>query len=297
MILLHGSAVVAAPVSVFVDIDGEQREIVGSRSRAGGYLFNSGAEKNITLATLNWAPYIAEDICGQGWVQQLVVAALVKQNYSVEVFFLPWKRAVAMAETGKVDALFPEYTIAPNAPSDIVKNKKRLDMLMLSEPFPGGSVVFWRRKGSGIEFDGNLLALKNVAIGVVAGYENTPEFDALMEQRYFAINSAVDDWFNVRMLYNGRIDLIVGDPLVLTHAVRANLPMNQAQKYLDALETVEPHLAEHPLFLAFSKSVTGFESKLEDFNSAIYTMRETGEIERIRNKYQDLAHLTQSCQP
>lgn len=284
-----------ANVAIEVLIDNEIKTFRGEVLKDGSFEFNPDADKSVTLATLDWAPYIDRDICGQGWVQQVVVGTFIRKGYRVVSYFVPWKRAVAMTERGMVDALYPEYTISPIAMSDIFPKKKRLDLLEMSEPFPGGSVSFWKRKDTDFTFDGNLLALRNVSIGVVSGYENTPEFDALMDQKYFAVNTSMNDWANVRKLYGGRISLIVGDPEVFKFAIRQNLSAEMAAKYEEELETVLPHLAEHPLFLAFSKQKDNYMEKLEDFNDSLTDLRNNDELNRIRTKYQALAHLPQEC--
>ncbi|XOV78289.1 MAG: substrate-binding periplasmic protein [Aestuariibacter sp.] len=293
--LILASFVAHCDVEVEVMMDNEVKYFRAEIKKDGAFEFNPEGEQSVTLATLDWAPYIDREICGQGWVQQAVVGAFIRKGYRVVSYFVPWKRAVAMTERGMVDALYPEYTISPIAMSDIFPRQKRLSLLEMSEPFPGGSVSFWKRKDTDIDFDGNLLALRNVSIGVVAGYENTPEFDALMDQRYFAVNTAMNDWANVRKLYGGRISLIVGDPEVFKFAIRQNLPADEAKQYFDELETVTPHLAEHPLFLAFSKKRLRYRDNLAVFNQSLTEMRQNEELNRIRTKYQHMAHLPQEC--
>lgn len=263
----------------------------------GAYLFNAGGIKEITLSTLNWAPYIHQGICGQGWVQQVIVSAFARKNYRVRSYFVPWKRAVSMAEMGKVDALYPEYAISHEAKSDILPERYRLELLELSKPFPGGSLAFWKRKETGISFDGDLTKLRKVSIGVVAGYENSPEFDALMDQGYFYISQSVDDWQNVRKLFMKRIALIVGDPLVVEYAIRSNLPSEKVDEYLNNIEVMEPHLAEHALYLAFSRRKNIGKDKIDDFNEAISDMYDSDEIPKIKNYFQAKSHLGMDCEP
>lgn len=285
-----------AQVNVLVRTPDGEKVFAGYEEVDGSFVFNAQGDKEISMATLDWAPYIGKDICGQGWVQQLVVSAFIRQGYKVRTYFVPWKRAVLMAESGKVDVLYPEYVISDSALSDIHSGVKRLDLLELSESFEGGAVAFWRRKDSGVVFNGDLLSLKKVSIGVVAGYENTPEFDALMDQKYFPVSPAVDDWVNVKKLYRKRIQLIVGDPLVLEFAIRQNLSPVEAEVYLSELETVTPHLATHPLYLAFSNKREGYLINKAIFNQSLSQMQSEGEIARIRNSFQSRAHLDRYCQ-
>jgi len=98
---------------------------------------------------------------------------------------LPWARAIRMAESGLVDMLYPEYFIESTAPSDMYKGTNRVEHLVLSRKLPGGPIVFMKRKGETDQYRGNLLNLRNEKIGVVRGYQNTPEFDALMDMGFF----------------------------------------------------------------------------------------------------------------
>lgn len=268
----------------------------GYRNEAGAWVFNAGSDKKVTMATLNWTPYIGDNICGQGWVQQLVVSVFIKNGYEVHSHFVPWKRAVAMAESGKVDVLYPEYAIAPNAPSDIIPGKRRSDLLILSEPFTGGVVSLIKHKNSSTTYNGDLLALRDVTIGVVAGYENSPEFDALMDDGYLTVSQAADDWTNLRKLHGQRIELIVADPQVMRHTVRQNLGTNAANRFLADLKVLQPNLAVHPLYLAFSSQRQDIQHKVIDFNTELVLMRESGDLEKIRDKWQVRSGLNKLCQ-
>ena len=99
----------------------EDVNVVGLKSE-GIYHFNSAAEKQITLATLDWPPYISEQLCDGGWVFQLAVSLFHAAGYGVKIEFLPWARAVRKVEQGEYDVLFPEYFIEARAPSDNFAN-------------------------------------------------------------------------------------------------------------------------------------------------------------------------------
>ena len=118
---------------------GEQYSIQGKKVKKGVYLFNEGAEKKITITTLDWPPYIGENICKQGWVQQFTIALLASQGYEITSTFYPWIRAVSAAERGEADILYPSYFIEPTAASDVFKGTTRVEHLALSEKFPGGT--------------------------------------------------------------------------------------------------------------------------------------------------------------
>ncbi len=275
--------------------NGKLHQYVGEKIHKGKYIFGSGQSEKITMATLKWQPYIGENICGQGWVQQMAVGIFLSLGYTVETRFYPWKRAVMNVERGDTDILYPEYFIPEAAPSDTVKGGMRRNLLAMSDPFPGGPVVFWRKKGNSVEFKGDLRTLRGVSVGVVDGYENTPEFDRLMAQGYFKVDKARNDWINIKKLYYGRISLIVGDQNVLAFTVRKELPPEKAETYLSKLESAGPPLSVNPLYLAFSKNRPKYRKHLNRFNSRLKEFTESGEADRLRQKYSCQSHLKQEC--
>ena len=126
---------------------GKNHIVLGKKISTGTYLYNKGAKKKIKITTLDWPPYIAENICRQGWVQQFTVAIFSSQGYEVTSTFYPWARTVKNAEKGDADILYPEYFIEKTAPSDVYKGTKRLQHLALSTKFPGGPISFMKRSG------------------------------------------------------------------------------------------------------------------------------------------------------
>src|SRR5688572_21588603 len=129
------------------------------------------AKPTVRLASLEWEPYIGSDLPDQGYVTELVRAAYADQGVAVEIEFYPWARALHLARTGAVDGLVPEYF-----------NASRETEFRFSEPFPGGPLVLYKRRGEAIAFsvdpverqDAALRALGARKFGVVRGYLNTP---------------------------------------------------------------------------------------------------------------------------
>ena len=251
--------------------------ISGEETAPHTYVFNKGASQKISIATLNWEPYIGETICKQGWVQQLTIALLASQGYEIMVRFLPWARAVRMAESGLADILYPEYFIEPTAPSDMYKGTNRVEHLALSQKLPGGPIVFMKRKGEADRYKGNLLNLKNEKIGVVRGYQNTPEFDALMDRGFFNISESVDDLMNTQKLISNRTNLIIGDPAVIgASIVNAMVTQSERIRILEGIEVVLPEIQYNHLYYAVSKKKPSWETTLKLVNAAIEEFETSG---------------------
>ena len=258
-------------------LNGRPYLITGEKTAPQTYVFNKGAPKKISVTTLNWAPYIGETICRQGWVQQLTIALLASQGYEITSMFLPWARTIMMAETGAADILYPEYFIESTAPSDVYRDTNRVDHLALSRKFPGGPIAFMKRKGYEDRFKGNFFNLKNEKIGVIRGYQNTPEFDAFMDIEFFDISLAIDDLMNAKKLINKRINLIIGDPAVVRFSIlSSDLSQNKKFKMVQNIEVVQPVIQYNYLYYAISKKKPGWKNTLKMLNTAMEEFENSG---------------------
>lgn len=262
---------------------GKKYSIKGERTEQG-YRFNNKSTKVLNLATLNWPPYISEGVCNKGWVFQFTAALLVSRGYQVNIHFYPWARSVMLVEQGKMDILFPEYFIESSAPSDVVKGKKRQELLVLSNKFSGGKISLLKRKAYEFTLTDDLSTLKGKIIGVVRGYQNTPEFDAMMDAKQFSVVQAVDELQLMKLLVANRVDLIVGDPKVFTYSVNYSaLSNNNKQALLNSTEVVEPALKYNHLYFAISKKYQQWPQLLDDINLALLAFQQSGETKRFIN--------------
>ncbi|MEI5638886.1 MULTISPECIES: substrate-binding periplasmic protein [unclassified Pseudoalteromonas] len=282
ILLLAANVTTAENLNVAYYKQGEFNLVQGERYQ-GGYLYNKNGKKpRVHLVTLDWPPYIGEALCNKGWAFQFAVAILTDLDYQVFVQFLPWARAVRAVETGKADILFPEYYIEDSAPSDNHKNKTRRELLALSNAFPGGEIGFLKRRGETDRFDGNLSSVQNEVIGVVRGYQNTPEFDAMMDNGEFVIVEAVDDLQLVKLLAGKRVNLVIGDPKVLKFTVNySDLPRAQKIDLLRSVERVKPAIKYNHLYFALSKKKPHWRALLKDINMNLYKFENSGETQRM----------------
>jgi polar amino acid transport system substrate-binding protein len=263
-------------------LSNNQKHAIEGEKTAQGYRFNKSSDKVLHLATLNWPPYISEDVCNKGWVFQFTVAVLVSKGYQVNIHFYPWARSVMLVEQGKMDILFPEYFIESSAPSDAIQGKKRRELLVLSNKFSGGELSLLKRKGYAFTLQENLGNLKGKIIGVVRGYQNTPEFDAMMDSKQFSVVEAVDELQLVKLLVAKRVDLIIGDPKVFTYSVNySNLSNRNKQALLNSITKVEPALKYNHLYFAISNKYPEWHQLLDDVNLALLEFKQSGETDRF----------------
>ncbi|MCX4025349.1 ABC transporter substrate-binding protein [Endozoicomonas sp. SM1973] len=234
----------------------------------------SSAREKITLSTLNWEPYIGQELENKGYVNEIVKAAFSEVRYDLEVLFFPWARALHVATLGHVDGLFPEYY-----------DENRLTDFVFSDPFPGGPVGFYKRKDKNIKFNVDprknlaeaLKELRSYRFGVVRGYINTKEFD---EADYLTKEEVINDDTNIKRLYKNRVQLIFIDKYVAQYIIAKRYPW-----YALELEFLEPPLEVKPLYIAFSKKAPDYQKKLALFNRGLKKIQENKLMEEIMMKH------------
>ncbi len=268
---------------------GKKISVQGKKTDNDTYIFNKGAKKKIWITTLDWTPYIGQNICKQGWVQQFAIALFVSQGYEVKSTFFPWARTIITAERGNADVLYPEWYIESTAPSDAVKGKKRWDNLALSERFPGGPIAFMKMKGTSSKYNGDMISMKRESIAVVRGYQHTPEFDSLMDKGFFDIHKVVDDLMQAKVLWKKRVNFLINDPFVVKYTVaNSNLSRKQKRDILNSIEIVKPIIQYNYLYFAVSKKKPGWQHTLDIVNQTVQEFESTGILfDIIKNTLKD----------
>lgn len=222
---------------------------------------NARSGTTVTLATLDWEPYIGEKMPNQGYVASLVREAYKASGYTVEMKFMPWARVVAMTKEGRFDGYLPEY-YAESLKTDF----------LVSEPFPGGPLGFFKRKADAINFK-TLEDLKPYKVGVVRDYVNTEEFD---KAAFLQKDLANNDITNLRKLLGKRIDLVVADKFVGTYLLKQDMPDKAGE-----VEFMTPVLEEKSLYLCISKKIPDAEAKIKAFNDGLKVIKENGTLATI----------------
>ncbi|WP_206486224.1 transporter substrate-binding domain-containing protein [Thalassotalea sp. G2M2-11] len=265
----------------------KQYQLTGTLEK-GRYIFNKTGKTTLNLATLDWQPYVGRNLCNLGWSLQLAIAVLTAKDYRVQVNFYPWIRAVKMVESGAMEILYPEYFIEDSAASDIYPNRKRRELLVESNEMIGGNLSLFKHKESDFEFSGDLKEIQGKVVGVVRGYQNTPEFDALMDKGLIKVVEAVDDEQQVRLLLAKRVELIIGDPDVFQYVIRSLDASDDEKQYIQThLEELEPAVKYNHLYFAVSTKYGKWQQLLEDINLSLIEFTTSGEADRI---YQQGSH-------
>jgi polar amino acid transport system substrate-binding protein len=264
------------PIFVEYMTKGEIHTIAGKKTTQG-YQFNSQSKKVLNLATLSWPPYISEQECDKGWVFNFTAALLVSKGYQVNIHFYPWARSKMLVEQGKVDILFPEYAPEKAVFSDVSIEENNADLLTLTDSFPGGDVSLATHKDNPVTYTGDLSILHNKVVGVVRGYINTKEIDAMIREDKFSAVEAVNELQLVKLLVEKRVDFIVGDSKVFTHAVKlSGLPLKHQQRLLENINYIKPEVTRHAFVYSLSKKRPEHKRLFSDINSALSAFKQSG---------------------
>lgn len=223
------------------------------------------ANKTVSLAVLNWEPYVGEELENMGFGAEIISEAFSRSGYKTKLHFMPWVRALRDTVAGKYDAVCFGYY-----------SEKRDKIYALSKPFAESSLVFYSHKDSDISYS-KLADLKPYRIGVVRGFVNTAEFDAAQYLRKDVVSS---ETINLRKLLYKRIDLILIDRYVARYLIQKIFQNN-----ITDFKELSPPLQTQPLYIMFSRTVEGYELKLQAFNNGLQLIAGDGTIDKILAKH------------
>jgi len=223
------------------------------------------ADRSVHVATLNWEPYIGERLDANGFGAAILREAFRRAGYETTFTFMPWVRALKEAEIGKYDAVGFAY-----------HSTEREKKYIFSAAYAESVLGFAKLRKSDVKF-ATLQDLAPYRIGVVRGFVNTPEFDALESLHKEAVKNEL---MNLKKLVNGRVDLILIDKFIMRHLMRKHFPGQ-----IDAVEFLDPPLAVHPLYLMFSRKHTYSETRVRAFNAAIEAMQRDGTTATIMKHF------------
>jgi len=206
----------------------------------------TAADKVVELTSLDWPPYSGKALSEQGASVAVAKAAFKAMGYELKVSFYPWNRAVALAKDkgSSYAGYFPEYYS-----DDIAKE------FTFSEPMGTGPLGFAELKTKPVSWS-VLDDLKAHRIGVVQGYVNTTDFDAMVANKSIKASSTISDVNNLKKLAAGRIDLAVVDKNVMNYLLKTDAQLKKSAGNLQFNGTL---LEDKKLYICFKNTAKGKE--------------------------------------
>jgi polar amino acid transport system substrate-binding protein len=224
----------------------------------------------LTIASVRADPVIAIDNANppfmyqqagqaQGLYSLLVQAVFKRAGVDIEVRAMPWKRALRLAENGKV-GIGGIYRTAP-----------RLDIFDYSQPLFEETLLVYVRKGTAIRFE-QIDDLYGKRVGVIRGWSYTAAFDdALKSGRILASQSGSDE-ANFKMLASGRLDAVIA----IEQAGQRLIQRLQ----LGNVQALARPLSINPTYLVFGKKAQQ-QALLQRFDQTLLEMRADGSLDAV----------------
>lgn len=224
------------------------------------------ADKIIVLAhETSWAPHYGKDLEQGGYTVEIIREALKRVGYTLEIVWLPWKRAQVEAARGDYDGLGASYY-----------NEERATKFAYSDPIATIEVAFFKRAEDDIKYS-KLEDLKPYKIGTGFGYGYPEKF---VKADYLEKVEAYELKTNITRLLHKRIDLIIGSRKAILFYLKQQYPDR-----INSLEILGAPLETLSLYVPFSKMKPNYKQKVEDFNRGLKMIKEDGTYQKIMEKH------------
>ncbi len=230
-----------------------------------------GASKNITMATVEWPPFFSSELDKGGFVSEIARQALHRKGYTMEIDFMPWKRAEYLTRNGDYNGLFGCW----------VNNDIRKNFSVSTEIMASGDGHFLVPSSVEGPVDLQPEDLAGKKVGIVRGYAVSESLGELM-------NSGTIVKFEVSRVkqlldmikWENRVDIILENYLVAEYYHKKYFPGSGCQ-----LKKVGKDALDGGLYVCWSNSGNVAQEVRRDFDDAIREMRKDGTITGIEKEF------------
>jgi polar amino acid transport system substrate-binding protein len=230
----------------------------------GTSVATGAAEQGVQLACNNFPPHKIEnpgDNGNAGFDIDLVSEALKRIGWSTEISFMPWKRALELAERGQYDGLCScSYT------------KEREAKLLFSDELGAVSVGLFARSEDALAGIASVADLKDRKVATVGGYNLEGELTTAGA----AVEATSSDKSALDMLVGGNVDLLYGYELTTKHFIASD-PRSASIAYHE--------IRRNPYYFCLSRAMPGADAAMEGFNRSLKDMAADGSVQRILDRY------------
>ena len=209
-----------------------------------------------------WPPYVDASLPAGGLATAVVTAALERAGYPCEFHQMPWARAVQGIGDGRYDVLVTLWY-----------NDDRNRIGEHSAGYLANRILFWRKRGAAIDFDGNLNGLLKYPIAVARGYAYSPAFTRNTELQKVPVKNFA---MATEMLAAGRVGLAVEDERVGRYVLERQPAAIQSQ-----VEALGRPLSQTDLRILVSLKTPDHGKIIKGFNQAIAQMRADGSLKAL----------------
>lgn len=217
----------------------------------------------LRVVASEWSPYVSASVPRNGVAPQVVLTALRRAGYRVQLYLDYWPQSLAATQAGDFDAIVSLWY-----------TEERAESLAFSEPFMMNDLQFMKRSADAIK-----LVSREDFVGLRVGIV---EDFAYSEQQYdttgIDVISGGSVGENIDRLIAGELDLVLGDSLVLRHEA----DLRRAAKQVEVLPLV---LESRGLHLGVSRQRADHEQIIAAFNDSIAAMKADGSYASLMANY------------
>lgn len=223
--------------------------------------------KTLEITTLEFPPYVYnEKGVIKGFNVDLLNEISKRMNISVNIKIYPWARAMKMVREGRADAIFPAF-----------KNEERMEFLYFPDGFVTEPIVMFVKKGSSIQYNGELQKMNNYMFGRVRGFSSGPVFDRLLNEGVLKCEDVSSYEINLKKCLANRIDIAIENRFVALYYLSI-LDKN------GELVELKPELVILPSYLAFSKKRAD-KDLVKKYNKVWHQMKNDGSFQKIIDNF------------
>ena len=219
----------------------------------------------VTLTTLNWPPFYAEELENGGFISVIVEEAFKASGYESNIEFTTWQNALDTVKTGKKDAIVGGYF-----------SEERAKTYHYSSPIYTVLTGIIKKDDFPLNLYTSFEMLDEYKIGKLDQGLIGVNFDAFPFSKLTGYTEISD---GLKALNSGEIDLYADSLAVAKHAA-AKAGMDPA-----SLQLVQPPVDQNDLYLLISKAIPNGEVLRDAFNSGLIQIQSNGTYDKILADY------------
>lgn len=237
-------------------------------------LFFNAQAKVVKMATVDWPPYFSKKLKGQGLIVRLIEESLKVKGHSLVVNYMPWKRAMSLAERGK----------KAHALLGCFYTKEREKIYNFSKEISSAAFHFLISKKKFVDRVSSPAQLKNLQLGKVRGYAMSEKLTNFKGLGQIKEVNKLTQLFG--MVERGKVDVILENPLVARFEFNKKYP---GKDY--PLKDAGPDFPASDgslsggLHICWSKRNKDVQAFLPDFDEGLKAIKANGTYNKVRREF------------
>jgi polar amino acid transport system substrate-binding protein len=226
---------------------------------------------SILLTSGEWPPFYSAAMPGGGFANRVIVESFALEGIAVDFLFLPWRRALSMADHGP-----------PVGSAGWLPMEEREKRFLYSDPVFMSDRVFFHRRD--VPFDWRRLEdVRDLRVGITLGSAEEFPFEEILAQGKGKLDVAASYAAGMKMLIAGRVDVYA-----CNKAVGLFILVNRIQADADQVVYNPRPIFTETNHLILSRRLPYAEALMARFNEGLRKLRQSGRYDLIIRDYPGL---------